>query len=58
MADGDFYSRDRPDQTDLPEDRPRGAGPESGSRRGFHALWTVVLALIVLFVVMALLFGI
>ncbi|NSL42950.1 hypothetical protein [Streptomyces sp. 8P21H-1] len=57
MADDDFYSQDRPDHATLPEDRPRGGGPEdaarqSGGRRG-KALW-IILALAVLVILLAL----
>lgn len=55
MADDDFYTRDRPDNPRLPEDRPRGGGPEdmaggSGGRRGRH-LWLIIalVALVVIF---------
>ncbi|CAL9630104.1 hypothetical protein [Streptomyces griseomycini] len=59
MADDDFYTRDRPDHPELPEDRPRGGGPEdaparSGSRRG-KPVWAVI-ALVALVIILLALF--
>jgi hypothetical protein len=58
MADDDFYTRDRPAETQLPEDRPRGGGPEDvagrgGSRRN---TWWLVIGLVVLVVIFIALF--
>ncbi|CAL9577222.1 hypothetical protein ACFUIW_08525 [Streptomyces sp. NPDC057245] len=58
MADGgDFYRRDRPDDSPLEEDRPRGGGPEDPHRRGNWPVWGIVLAVIVVFVVLTVIFG-
>jgi hypothetical protein len=60
MADGgDFYSRDRPQDPDpqLKEDRPRGGGPEDPGGRGNWPVWAILLAFIVLFVVLVVIFG-
>ncbi|GAA2556862.1 MULTISPECIES: hypothetical protein [Streptomyces] len=58
MADDDFYTRDRPDNAELPEDRPRGGGPEDagrgGGRRG-KPIW-MILAFIALVVIVLALF--
>lgn len=59
MADDDFYTRDRPDNAALPEDRPRGGGPEdvsdrSGGRRG-KPVWLII-GLVVLVVIFLALF--
>ncbi|MEV6839366.1 hypothetical protein AB0N17_33480 [Streptomyces sp. NPDC051133] len=52
MADGgDFYSKDRPENPRLAEDRPRGGGPEDRSTRTgpMHIwLWWVLLAVVIL----------
>ncbi|CAL9336117.1 hypothetical protein SUDANB6_00171 [Streptomyces sp. enrichment culture] len=57
MADDDFYTRDRPDNAELPEDRPRGGGPEdvsrtSGGRRG-KSVWLAVALVVVAVVLLA-----
>ncbi|WP_225829872.1 hypothetical protein [Streptomyces sp. NK08204] len=52
MAGGDdFYSRDRPDHPQLPEDRPRGGGPEHvprGGHRKVLLLWLLAAAVILI----------
>ncbi|WP_251091420.1 hypothetical protein [Streptomyces sp. Caat 7-52] len=51
MAGGDdFYSRDRPDEPRLAEDRPRGHGPEQRPATGHRHVWIwwLVLAAIIL----------
>jgi hypothetical protein len=40
--DDDFYSRDRPADAKMPEDRPRGGGTED-PEGGFRFLWVVIL---------------
>jgi hypothetical protein len=55
--DRDFYSRDRPDRTHLPEDRPRGGGPEEPHRRGNWPTWAIVLGILALFVILTVLVG-
>ncbi|MGV9315415.1 hypothetical protein ACWDR0_25010 [Streptomyces sp. NPDC003691] len=57
MADDDFYSRDRPPDTQLPEDRPRGtgAGPP-GPKVPHSGLWRA--GMIALAVVVVIAFGI
>ncbi len=51
--DRDFYSRDRPDDPGLEEDRPRGGGPDEPGQHGNGIIWGVVIAVIVvLFVVL------
>ncbi|CAL9388115.1 hypothetical protein [Streptomyces sp. Tu 3180] len=59
MADDDFYTRDRPDDPALPEDRPRGGGPEDTSARGGilrgKPIW-VIIALVALVVIFLALF--
>ncbi|WP_221348176.1 hypothetical protein [Streptomyces beigongshangae] len=54
MADDDeFYRSDRPDHPKLPEDRPRGGGPEdSGQSR--KPTWMILGAVVVLIVLLAL----
>jgi hypothetical protein len=54
---GDFYSRDRPDKARIPEDRPRGGGPEDPRRRGTWPVWAWVLGILVLFVILTVLVG-
>ncbi|MFF9406755.1 hypothetical protein ACF1B0_14720 [Streptomyces anandii] len=56
-GDGEFYTRDRPDQTDLTEDRPRGGGPEEPHSRGTWPVWLIVLLAVVLFVIVVVLLG-
>lgn len=53
MTDDEFYRRDRPDDADLPEDRPRGGGPESSSRGG-KPVWIILSTLVVLIILLAL----
>ncbi|MFC7843507.1 hypothetical protein ACFY3O_03025 [Streptomyces sp. NPDC001046] len=57
MANDDFYTRDRPDDAVLPEDRPRGGGPEDagrgGGRRG-KPVWMIVLLVAAAVVLLAL----
>ncbi|MFJ8787777.1 hypothetical protein [Streptomyces sp. NPDC102462] len=50
MADGDdFYSRDRPDEPELEEDRPRGGGPDGRPQGGHHLwIWWLVAAAVIL----------
>lgn len=53
MADPEFYRRDRPEDASLPEDRPRGGGPEDPSPRHrtpwvWVTLIVVVLAAVIL----------
>ncbi|MER6524031.1 hypothetical protein [Streptomyces sp. NPDC001508] len=50
MAGGDdFYSRDRPDNPELAEDRPRGGGPEDRPHSGHHVwIWWLVVAAVIL----------
>lgn len=50
MTDPDFYSRDRPDDSDLPEDRPRGGGPEN-PRKGHRAILILAAVLIIVIVI-------
>ncbi|AGS67393.1 hypothetical protein [Streptomyces collinus] len=52
MAGGDFYSRDRPDNPRLEEDRPRGGGPEDRPRTGHRHFWIWCLALAVIIVLL------
>ncbi|CAL9669233.1 hypothetical protein LMJ38_32350 [Streptomyces sp. R1] len=59
MADDDFYTRDRPADAPLPEDRPRGGGgPEdvAGRGRSRRGKFWLILALIVLVVIFLALF--
>lgn len=51
MADPDFYTRDRPRDARLPEDRPRGGTPGQHPGSSFRAFWLGVLILLVLCVV-------
>ncbi|MEG8279136.1 hypothetical protein [Streptomyces sp. AHA2] len=58
MADDDFYTRDRPDDAALPEDRPRGGGPEdaegrSGGGRG-KPVWMIILLVALVVILLAL----
>ncbi|WP_329203190.1 hypothetical protein [Streptomyces sp. NBC_01435] len=49
MSDPEFYRRDRPDDASLPEDRPRGGGPEDPSRRRRSPwVWVIVIVIILL----------
>ncbi|MFG3120100.1 hypothetical protein ACGF4C_37805 [Streptomyces sp. NPDC048197] len=48
MTNPDFYSRDRPDDGDLPEDRPRGGGPEDSPKRGHRLILILFIALVVI----------
>ncbi|MFH9178363.1 hypothetical protein [Streptomyces albogriseolus] len=58
MADGDdFYSRDRPEDPSLEEDRPRGGGPEDPQGSGTWPVWLIVLAVLALFVIITVLLG-
>ncbi|MEU6353863.1 hypothetical protein ABZ896_31795 [Streptomyces sp. NPDC047072] len=57
MADGDFYSRDRPPDPDLREDRPRGGGPDDPRGRGTWPVWVLVLGILALFVILTVLLG-
>ncbi|TQL20490.1 hypothetical protein [Streptomyces sp. SLBN-134] len=59
MADGDddFYSRDRPENPYLEEDRPRGGGPDDPGGRGNWPVWVIILAVILLFVIITVLLG-
>ncbi|MEZ7006804.1 hypothetical protein [Streptomyces sp. AD55] len=58
MADGgDFYSRDRPENPSLEEDRPRGGGPEDPHQRGNWPVWAIVIGILVLFVMFTVMFG-
>lgn len=50
-GDEDFYARDRPDNPDLAEDRPRGGGPEEPHTRRNWMVW--VIALVILVVVLS-----
>ncbi|MER6403777.1 hypothetical protein ABT269_09645 [Streptomyces viridosporus] len=59
MADDDFYTRDRPENPGLPEDRPRGGDPEdaparSGTRRG-KQVWVIIGLVALLIILLALL---
>ncbi|QDY80205.1 hypothetical protein [Streptomyces qinzhouensis] len=57
MADGDFYTRDRPPDAGLPEDRPRGSGGgPPGARLPHSRLWRA--GMIALAVVVVIAFGI
>ncbi|MFF8952588.1 hypothetical protein ACF09I_27825 [Streptomyces sp. NPDC014940] len=48
MAGGDdFYSRDRPENPQMPEDRPRGGGPAGGTAPVRVCVWWVVAAVII-----------
>ncbi|MFJ6751801.1 hypothetical protein ACIQNI_27000 [Streptomyces sp. NPDC091266] len=49
--DDDFYSRDRPADATMPEDRPRGGGTED-PEGGFRFLWVVIL---IVFLIVAIL---
>lgn len=54
MADSEFYKHDRPPDATLPEDRPRGGGPEDFSPEGrrtwpFFIILAVVVLLIIIF---------
>ncbi|ROQ32326.1 hypothetical protein EDD98_1307 [Streptomyces sp. PanSC19] len=58
MADDrDFYSRDRPENPRLAEDRPRGGGPEEPRRRGNKVIWAVVLGIVAVVVIVTILLG-
>lgn len=57
MTSGDFSSRDRPEDSRLPEDRPRGGGPEDPRQRGTWPVWVVVVLLLLVFVVLTILLG-
>ncbi|MDK0523679.1 hypothetical protein [Streptomyces sp. ML-6] len=49
MSDSEFYRRDRPENAELPEDRPRGGGPEDLSRRHRSPwIWITIVVIIVL----------
>ncbi|MFF8714588.1 hypothetical protein ACF07T_24575 [Streptomyces sp. NPDC015184] len=50
MPDSEFYRRDRPENAELPEDRPRGGGPEDPSR-GHRSPWVWIIVLVVAIVV-------
>ncbi|GLX50216.1 hypothetical protein Shyhy01_31660 [Streptomyces hygroscopicus subsp. hygroscopicus] len=47
-GDDDFYSRDRPENPTLPEDRPRGGGPEDRPQTGHRRVlvWWLVAAVV------------
>jgi hypothetical protein len=47
----DFYTRDRPDNPDLAEDRPRGGGPEEPHSRSNWPVW--IIAVVILVVVLS-----
>jgi hypothetical protein len=54
MADSEFYKHDRPPDATLPEDRPRGGGPEDFSPAGrktwpFFIILAVVVLLLIIF---------
>jgi hypothetical protein len=57
MADGDFSSRDRPDEPRLPEGRLRGGGPEDSRQRGTWPVWLVFILLLAAFVILTVLLG-
>lgn len=50
VSDDDFYSRDRPENPQLPEDRPRGGGPK-GPPPVHSTAWKVMAAIISVFVI-------
>ncbi|MFD7104981.1 MULTISPECIES: hypothetical protein [Streptomyces] len=51
-SDDDFYSRDRPADARLPEDRPRGGGTDN-PEGGFRFLWVTVLVIFILIAIFA-----
>ncbi|WP_030196523.1 hypothetical protein [Streptomyces sp. NRRL S-87] len=58
MTSPEFYERDRPEHPRLPEDRPRGAGPEDRSHRGTRALLVIILAACLIVLLVFLLFSV
>ncbi|MFF4759205.1 hypothetical protein [Streptomyces sp. NPDC001292] len=57
-GDDDFHARDRPENPDLEEDRPRGGGPERGpgSTRALRSTWIFYIVAAVVIVVLFLIF--
>ena len=55
--DREFYSRDRPENPRLDEDRPRGGGPEEPHRRGNWPVWAIVLGIVAVVVIVTVLLG-
>ncbi|MER6013918.1 hypothetical protein [Streptomyces bluensis] len=53
-TDEEFYARDRPDNPELPEDRPRGGGPTHAVRHP----WTWGTILLVACIILLVLVGI
>lgn len=54
MADDEFYTRDRPDDAELPEDRPRGGRPAGSGGRRAKPVWIMLGALAALIILLAL----
>ncbi|MFF8691170.1 hypothetical protein ACF08W_03085 [Streptomyces sp. NPDC015144] len=52
MTDPEFYRRDRPKNASLPEDRPRGGGPEDPSPR-HRTPWVWIIVLVIIIVAVA-----
>ncbi|MEU3188176.1 hypothetical protein ABZ707_28865 [Streptomyces sp. NPDC006923] len=53
MTDSEFYTRDRPKNPRLPEDRPRGGGPK-GAPAGYRGLRTTTTVVIIIVAVVIL----
>ncbi|MGW3508648.1 hypothetical protein [Streptomyces sp. NPDC000994] len=55
-GDDDFYTRDRPENPDLEEDRPRGGGGEPASPGALRSFWIFYIAvaavIVILFVIL------
>ncbi|MFE1751710.1 hypothetical protein [Streptomyces anandii] len=51
-SDEEFYAGDRPEQTDLPEDRPRGSEPGTFSLRHSGTWGTVAFVVCVILLVL------
>jgi hypothetical protein len=49
---GDFYDRDRPENPQLAEDRPRGGGPEDRPRSGGRLLVPMLIVAAVLVLIL------
>ncbi|MCC9305753.1 hypothetical protein LN042_01290 [Kitasatospora sp. RB6PN24] len=53
MTDPEFYSRDRPDDPQFPETRPRGGGPADHSGRSRYTwAWLGILFAIIFIILM------
>ncbi|MFD4607531.1 hypothetical protein [Streptomyces sp. NPDC058451] len=50
--DDDFYTRDRPENPDLEEDRPRGGGGEPAGKGALGSFWILYIVVAVVIVIM------